>query len=123
MKIANSKDFIGIICEDKPAMIFFHYKDEENDAKKIKAVLKELHKDFPLLSSYEYIIDDNDDNLLLAQHLDVSKTPILVFYKDGCFNRYKDKYFNKKTLGVFIGSKRLYGKPAKEKETKQETTI
>lgn len=40
--------------------------------------------------------------------MEVDTTPVLIFYKDGCFNRYKDKNFTKKTLSLFLGSKKNY---------------
>lgn len=110
MEKATSKNFISILAEDKPPLILFRYtEDEQSD--KIKETLKELHSDFPLLNTYEYIIDENDDNEILAENLGIAKTPLLVFYKNSCFNRYKDKLFTKKALATFIGSKKTYAKP------------
>lgn len=108
MKPATSKDFISILSEEKPPMILFRYKKEKPTFVKI---LDELLKDYPLLNAYEYIIDENEDNRVLAEHLEVETTPVLVFYKNGSFNRYKDKNFSKKTLTLFLGSKKNYALP------------
>ena len=116
MEKATSKDFIGILAEDKPPLILFRYTEDEQ-ADKIAEVLKELQSDFPLLNSYEYIIDESDDNETLAEHLGIVKTPLLVFYKNSCFNRYKDKIFTKKALTTFIGSKKTYAKPVTVKNS------
>lgn len=118
MKKATSKDFIGIIAEEKPPLFLFRYKKDPH-SDKIAMLLEELSPEFPLLNIYEYIIDENKDNELLAEHLELDKTPLLVFYKNSCFNRYKDKNFNKKALSLFLGSKRIYAKPPKEKEEKE----
>jgi hypothetical protein len=115
MEKATSKDFISILAEDKPPLILFRYAEDEQ-AEKIKETLKEVQSDFPLLNTYEYIIDDNDDNEILAEHLGIVKTPLLVFYKNSCFNRYKDKMFTKKALTTFIGSKKTYAKPVTVKD-------
>lgn len=105
MKSATSKDFIGIISEEKPPLVLFRYKNEKPLFMKI---LKDLLKGYPLLNSYEYIIDESEDNTILAEHLEIETTPVLVFYKNGNFNRYKDKNFSKKTLSIFLGSKKNY---------------
>lgn len=112
MQKATSKDFLGILAEEKPPLIIFRYA-EDDLADKVKATLKELKKDFPMLCSFEYIIDESPENEELANHLEILKTPLLVFYKNSCFNRYKDKAFTKKALSTFIGSKKTYAKPAK----------
>lgn len=105
MKSATCKDFISIISEEKPPLVLFRYKNEKPEFMKI---LKDLLKGYPLLNSYEYIIDESEDNQILAEHLEVETTPVLVFYKNGNFNRYKDKHFSKKTLSLFLGSKKNY---------------
>lgn len=116
MQKATRKDFISILAEDKPSLILFRYKDDEL-ADKIIQTLKEVRSDFPLLKPYEYIIDESDDNSILAENLGIVKTPLLVFYKNSCFNRYKDKIFTKKALTTFIGSKKTYAKPLKLKDS------
>jgi hypothetical protein len=68
------------------------------------------------MNAYEYIIDENQDNQILAEYLEVDFTPVLIFYKNGNFNRYKDKYFSKKTLSLFLGSKKNYALTEKTKE-------
>lgn len=123
MQEANSKNFIHLLTNEKPIMIFFHYKDETKEVDKIKSVLNELEKDFPLLPSYEYVIDANEDNKILAEHLEVDKTPVLTFYKNGSFNRYKDKLFTKKAIALFIGSKKLYGKPQTTEDSEEIESI
>lgn len=113
MKSANSKNFISILSEEKPPLVLFRYKEEKPSFLKI---LNELLKEYPLLNAYEYIIDENEDNIVLAEHLEVDTTPVLVFYKNGCFNRYKDKNFSKKTLSLFLGSKKNYSLPNESKQ-------
>lgn len=114
MKPANSKDFISILSEEKPPLVLFRYKSEKPSFIKL---LDELAKDYPLLNIYDYVIDDNKDNELLAEHLEVEVTPVLVFYKNGSFNRYKDKNFTKKTLSLFLGSKKTYALNEKNENT------
>lgn len=115
MQKATSKDFISILAEDKPSLILFRYTEDEQ-ANKIIQTLKEVRSDFPLLKPYEYIIDESNDNETLAEHLGIVKIPLLVFYKNSCFNRYKDKIFTKKALITFIGSKKTYAKPITVKD-------
>lgn len=114
MKPANSKDFISILSEEKPPLVLFRYKEEKPTFTKL---LDDLLKEYPLMNAYEYVIDDNKDNQILAEHLEVEITPVLVFYKNGSFNRYKDKNFTKKTLSLFLGSKKTYALPAKTETT------
>lgn len=119
MKKATSKDFVSILSEDKPPLVLFRYKEEEPTFIKI---LNDLLKEYPLMNAYEYIIDETTDNQILADHLEISFTPVIIFYKDGNFNRYKDKKFSKKTLSFFLGSKKNYALPEKEgKAEKKET--
>jgi len=105
MEKATSKNFVSILSEEKPPLVLFRYKDEKPTFLKL---LNELLKDYPLMNFYEYIIDESEDNEILANHMEVDTTPVLIFYKDGCFNRYKDKNFTKKTLSLFLGSKKNY---------------
>jgi hypothetical protein len=108
MKNAGHTNFIGILSEDKPVMIFFHYKEDESKTNKIKNILKDIEKDLPLLNIYDYLIDLDEANQTLANHLDVSATPLLVFFKEGSFHRYKDKLFTKPSILQFIGNKKIY---------------
>lgn len=112
LKQASSKNFVSILSEEKPPLVLFRYKEEELPFLKL---LTDLLKGYPLMNAYEYIIDDTEDNKILAEYLEVDFTPVLIFYKNGNFNRYKDKYFSKKTLSLFLGSKKLYALPEKEK--------
>lgn len=105
MKTATSQDFISILSTEKPSMVLFRYKKEEPVFIKI---LNDLLKEYPLLESYEYIIDENEDNQILSEYLEIETTPVLIFYKNGNFHRYKDKHFSKKTLSLFLGSKKIY---------------
>lgn len=116
MKKAGSQDFISILSEEKPPLILFRYKEETPQFSKL---LKDLLKDYPLMNAYEYIIDENEKNQMLAEHLQFVVTPILVFYKNGSFNRYKDKNFSKKNLTLFLGSKKTYN----ENKTKSENLV
>lgn len=120
MKSATSKDFIGILSEEKPPLVLFRYKDEKPVFMKI---LKDLLKGYPLLNAYEYIIDASEDNQILAEHLEVETTPVLIFYKNGNFNRYKDKNFSKKTLAIFLGSKKNYALTETDSETQDVEAV
>lgn len=108
MKEANSKNFISMLSEDKPVMCFFHSKVEESQVKKIKEIVSSIQKKLPLLPAYEYIIDESPENQLLCDVMEVSSNPVLIFYKDGCFNRYKDKQFSEASIMQFIGNKKQY---------------
>lgn len=116
MKKANSSDFISILSETKPAMIMFYTSEQEEDAnvKKIKQTIKAVEKKLPLLNAYEFITDEDEQNAILCENIEVTQTPILIIFKDGCFSRYKNKGFTEKSVAAFIGNKRLYEKP-KEK--------
>lgn len=120
MKSATSKDFISILSEEKPPLVLFRYKNEKPEFMKI---LKDLLKGYPLLNAYEYIIDASEDNQILAEHLEVETTPVLVFYKNGNFNRYKDKHFSKKTLTIFLGSKKNYALTEKNSENQDTQSV
>ena len=67
MKTATSQDFISILSTEKPSMVLFRYKKEEPVFIKI---LNDLLKEYPLLESYEYIIDENEDNQILSEYLE-----------------------------------------------------
>lgn len=105
---ASSKNFVSILSEDKPPLVLFRYKEDKPNFLKL---LNDLTKDYPLMNIYEYIIDETQDNETLANNLEVNTTPVLIFYKNGNFNRYKDKNFSKKTLSLFLGSKKNYELP------------
>ena len=108
MEKASSKNFVSIISEEKLPLVLFRLKEDKLPFMKI---LNDLLKEYPLLNFYEFIIDENEENTILAQHLEVTFTPVLFFYKNGCFNRYKDKHFSQKTLSLFLGSKKTYDLP------------
>lgn len=119
MKIADSRNFVSVLSEEKPPMVFFHYKAEAAQAKKIALTLNTIAKDLTNLPLYEYIIDQSEENQVLADYLDLNATPILLFFKEGQFHRYKDKNFTKKSILQFIGNNRLY---KKVEETNEEST-
>ena len=122
MKIANHLNFVSIMSEEKPPMVFFHYKDETKESKKIKTTLALIQKELPLLSIYEFIIDENINNEIIADYMDLNKTPIVLFFKNGGFHRYKDKNFTKPSLMHFIGNKKLYKNVEdSEKQTNEKT--
>lgn len=120
MKRATSKDFISIISEEKPPLILFRYNNEKPTFMKL---LTDLLKGYPLLNSYEYIIDESKDNQILAEHLEIETTPVLMFYKNGNFNRYKDKHFSKNTLSIFLGSKKTYAITETKTKTKNTESV
>lgn len=111
MDKVDHSNFITVLSEEKPVMIFFHHKADAAQTQKIKIVLKSVEKDLPLLPLYEYIIDQNDENQILAEYIEVIDTPVFIFYKGGNFHRfhiYKPNKFNKKVIMQFIGNKNLY---------------
>lgn len=108
MQIANTSNFVSIISEEKPAMIFFHTSENESENKKIKTAISLVEKELPLLNVYEYHIDENDDNEFLADMLDFKKVPVLVFFKDGSLHRYKNKLFTKASITHFVGGGKTY---------------
>lgn len=120
LKQASSKNFVSILGEEKPPLVLFRYKEEVPPFMKL---LSDLVKGYPLLNVYEYVIDETEDNTILAEYLEVDFTPVLIFYKNGNFNRYKDKHFSKKTLDLFLGSKKTYALPEKEKKKEKNEHI
>lgn len=104
----TSKDFIFALSNEKPIIMFCHYKAEASESKKIKNVLEQIKKDLPLLPLYEFIVDENDKNIELAENVGISKTPILLCYKDGSLSRYKDNNFSKNDVLKFIGNSNIY---------------
>jgi hypothetical protein len=108
MKELSYKEFVSAISEEKPAMIFFHYLADEKYSLKIQEVLKKIQPKFPLLNIYEYLIDKNEDNQNLADLLEIQQTPVLIFFKNGNFHRYKNKQFTEKSIISFIGNPNLY---------------
>lgn len=104
----TSKDFIFALSNEKPIIMFCHYKAEASESKKIKNVLEQIKKDLPLLPLYEFIVDENDKNIELAENVGISKTPILLCYKDGSLSRYKDNNFSKTDVLKFIGNSNIY---------------
>jgi hypothetical protein len=114
MNKASYENFVSVLSEKKPAMVFFHHKADAAQTQKIKTILKGIEKELPLLPAYEYVVDASEGNQYLAELLGVSNTPILIFYKEGNFHRYKDKTFTKKSIAQFIGNKNLYQESSKE---------
>ena len=104
----TSKDFIYVLTNEKPIIMFCHYKAEASESKKIKSLLEQIKKDLPLLPLYEFIVDENDKNLELAENIGILKTPILLCYKDGSLSRYKDTNFTKNDVLKFIGNSNIY---------------
>lgn len=130
MKIADHTNFVSVLSEEKPVMIYFHHRADAAQTQKIKVILKAIEKELPLLPAYEYIVDDSQENQLLADFIEVTDTPVFIFYKNGNFHRYKDKTFTGKSISQFIGNKKLYSekpeKPEKSKsldDTVQDTSI
>ena len=115
MKTATSKDFISMVSEEKPAVCFYHKKEEDAQVKKTKEILLKIKKEYVLLPMYEFLTDANPDNEQLCEVLEIADRPMLIIYKDGCFSRYKDKKFTEKEIVKFIGNKRLYSPQEKEK--------
>lgn len=118
MKTADHTNFVSVLSEEKPVMIFFHYKTEEAQANKIKHELKGIVTELPLLPLYEYIIDDCEENQTLADFIGVTKTPILFFFKNGNFHRFKNKTFTQQSILSFIGHSKPYKHPEDETEQK-----
>jgi hypothetical protein len=108
MNKAGYENFVSVLSEKKPVMVFFHHKADAAQTQKIKTLLKGIEKELPLLPAYEYVVDLNEGNQVLAEYLGLSNTPIIIFYKEGSFHRYKDKTFTKKSIMQFIGNKNLY---------------
>ncbi|NCQ52259.1 hypothetical protein GW796_10310 [archaeon] len=108
MKVSGSKNFIGMLSEDKPLLCFFHNKKEDKNIQKIKDILIKVKKELPLLPLYEYVVDDSDENQQLCDIVEINVLPILIVYKDGCFSRYKDKKFTEAEILKFVGNKRQY---------------
>lgn len=124
MQVAKHTNFVSVLSEEKPVLVFFHHKTEAAQSKKIKLVLKSIEKELPLLPLYEYIIDDCEENEILAEFLNISKTPILLFFKNGNFHRYKDKAFNKLAIMQFIGNTKNYvSSTTNETEAQEDTEI
>jgi hypothetical protein len=115
MKKADHTNFVSVLSEAKPVLIYFHHKADAAQTQKIKAILKSVEKELPLLPLYDYTVDATDENQLLADFIEVTETPVFIFYKNGNFHRYKDKIFTKKSISQFIGNKNLYT----EKEVKK----
>jgi hypothetical protein len=118
MKTADHTNFVTVLSEEKPAMIFFYYKAEESQANKIKQDIDSICLDLPLLPAYEYVIDDSAENHTLAEFVGVTKTPIIVFFKAGNFHRFKNKKFTKASIVEFIGHSKPYKEPETEKVAK-----
>ncbi len=108
MLTVNAKSFISMLSEEKPVVCFYHSKEEDENILKIKDVLKNIKKELTLLPLYEFIRDEDEENEYLCDVMEIAKYPILVMYKDGCFNRYKAKEFSEKEILKFLGNKTIY---------------
>ena len=116
MNTADHTNFVSVLSEEKPVMVFFHRLSDATYAKKIKIELDSISKELPLLPLYEFVIDDNTENENLSEHIGVAKTPILIFFKHGNFHRFKIKGFTKPSILEFIGHKKPYKLPETSKE-------
>ncbi len=108
MQVANSKNFISMLSEDKPVVCFYYKKEDEAQVKKIKEALLKIEKSLTLLPLYEFVTNDNPDNERLCEEMGIVDRPLLVVYKEGCFNRYKDKQFTEDAILQFLGNKKIY---------------
>ena len=117
MKLVNAVDFISVLSEPLPPMILYYSEEQKKEADKIKKLIEKLEKKLPLLKVFEFITDANDSNQRLSEEMEVNNTPILIFYKNGCFNRYKDKIFTEKSIEKFVGNKSIYQQAVVSKPT------
>ncbi len=110
MLTANAKNFISMLSEEKPVVCFYHSKEDSDNENviKVKEVFKNIKKELTLLSVYEFIRDGDEESEYLCDVMEIAKYPILVMYKDGCFNRYKAKGFSEKEILKFLGNKNIY---------------
>lgn len=120
MELSNSKSFISMISQEKPVICFFHNQEKNEEVTKIKNILGNIKKKLPLLPLYEFIRDENEDNEYLCDVMEIATYPILVMYKNGCFNRYKSKNFTEKEILKFIGNKKLYVEQKTEEKIEVE---
>lgn len=122
MKKADHTNFVSVLSEAKPVLIFFHHRADAAASQKIKTVFKTVEKELPLLPLYEYVVDQNEENQILAEYIEVTETPVCIFYKGGNFHRYKDKLFNKKSIMSFIGNKNIYIEKEAQGENLDDTS-
>lgn len=122
MKPSNSKNFVSMLSEELPVVCFFHKKSDDVQIKKIKEILLKVEKQLPLLPLYEFVTDENPDNERLSEVMEIASNPVIIIYKDGCFNRYKDKKFTELEITQFIGGKKIY-MPKEEKKIELEADL
>lgn len=106
MEKINSFDFIGVLSNTLPSVVLFSLKDDKLN--KLKKDLDSIKSNLTKLPLYEMIIDENEKNEELAEYLGIEQTPFLAVFKDGSFNRYKDKNFTLTTIKKFIGGQKIY---------------
>ncbi len=120
---SNHKNFISMLSEEKPVVCFYHVKEEDEQIKKIKETLAKVKKELPLLPLYEFIRDETEQDEHLCNVMEVTPYPVIIVYKNGCFNRYKDKNFTEKELLKFIGNKTLYSSIEEKAKDKIEVDL
>lgn len=108
MLTADHTNFVSVLSEEKPVMVFFHELKTPANTTKIRDTLKEIKKVLPLLPLYEFVIDQDENNLALAEYLEFANLPVLIFYKGGNFHRFKPNNFTKKSILSFIGNRKPY---------------
>lgn len=110
MLAVDRNSFISMLSEELPVMCFFHDIKEDEQIKEIKALLNKIEDGLPKLKIYEFIRNKTEDDEYLCDVLEVAKYPILIFYKNGCFSRYKAKDFTEKEIIKFLGNTKIYEK-------------
>lgn len=103
---AQRTDFIDILAKNENAIFFFHSKEDKSTptVKKIKTQLKEIAGESKDINVHLFVTDEDEATKQFSQVLELEGMPTMVIYKNGCFNRYKNKEFTAASIKKFIGS-------------------
>lgn len=103
---AQRTDFIDIISKNENAIFLFHSKEDKSSpaVKKIKTQLKEIAGESKDINIHLFVTDEDEATKEFSQVLELEGVPTMVVYKNGCFNRYKNKEFTTASIKKFIGS-------------------
>ncbi|MEG1313959.1 MAG: hypothetical protein RSD40_06550 [Bacilli bacterium] len=102
---ATHNDFIEILAKNEQAVFFFYSLEDKNSVtvKKTNTELKKIAQETET-NIHLFITDKDDKTKLFSEFLELDSIPTIVVYKNGTFNRYKNKDFGAASIKKFIGS-------------------
>lgn len=102
---AQRIDFIEILAKNEQAVFFFYSTEDKNSVtvKKTNTQLKKIAEETNT-NIHLFVTDTDEQTKEFSRILELDSIPTMVVYKNGSFNRYKNKDFGNASIKKFIGS-------------------